>query len=86
MNLINFKTLSKKLGNRSKSSIYRDMLNGLLPKPLVVLGKTNLWDDDAVDLALLQLAQIQYAPAPVAVPKDGKCRGRKPKRTESAHN
>ena len=77
MKYINSKTLSKKLDNRSKSSVYRDMQNGF-PKP-IVLGKTNLWDEDAVDAYLQGLASIPYRPKPVAVPKEGKRRGRKPK-------
>lgn len=76
MNLITFKTLSKKLGDRSKSSVCRDMAKGF-PKPAIVLGKTNLWDEDAVDLYLQELAAIPYAPKPIAVPGEGKRRGRK---------
>lgn len=80
MNLANFKKLSKKLGDRSRSSINRDMLLRGLPKPVITLGKTVLWDEDAVDRWLEQLANIPYVPTPVAVPKPGKRRGRKPKK------
>jgi predicted DNA-binding transcriptional regulator AlpA len=83
MHLINFKTLAKKLGNRSRSSVYRDMLKGF-PKP-IVLGNTNLWSVDAVDQYLQELAEVPYQPQPVAVPKDGNRRGRKKNQKDVGH-
>jgi len=79
MNLIKFKKLSIKLDNRSRASVQRDMELRGLPKPVITLGKTVYWDEDAVDSWLEQLATIPYSPNPVAMPKPGKRRGRKRK-------
>ena len=83
MNYITFKTLSKKLGNRSKSSIFRDMIKGF-PRPIVLNG-TNLWSVDAVDQYLQELAEVPYQPKPVAVPRAGKSRGRKKQQIGGSH-
>ncbi len=59
------------------------MIKGF-PKP-IVLGKTNLWSEAAVDKYLMELAEIPYTPEPIAVPGAGKSRGRKKKQTDGSH-
>ena len=46
--LINQNQLSKKLGDRSRSSIYRDVANKKLPEPIRLFGRL-YWVDAAVD-------------------------------------
>lgn len=52
MNYLNLNQLSKKLGGRSRSSIYRDLDQGRLPQPLR-LGSRLYWIEAEVDEALL---------------------------------
>lgn len=78
MNFISFKNLSKKLGDRSRSSIHRDMKTKGFPKPLS-FGGSVVWDEASVDRWLQELSEVPYIPKPVAVPKPGNRRGRKPK-------
>ena len=48
MQYLSTKQLGEKLGGRSANSIYLDVANGNLPKPLK-LGNRNLWVDQEVD-------------------------------------
>lgn len=50
MTKLNFKQLREKLGNRSRSSIYRDIEAGFLPKPRK-LGGMLYWDEKEIDAA-----------------------------------
>lgn len=54
---ISFSQLQAKLGNRSRSSLYRDCADedGWLPKP-VKLGGRLYWAEDAVDAAIDDLS------------------------------
>lgn len=45
---LRFKDLCEKLGGRSRSSVYRDLENGRLPKPIRV-GSRPFWIEDEVD-------------------------------------
>lgn len=48
---LSFSQLQAKLGNRSRSSIYRDLEEGRLPKP-VKLGARLYWNEANIDAAL----------------------------------
>lgn len=51
MNYISFPELRKKLGGRGRTTIYRDVKAGRLPKPLK-LGSRLYWLESAVDVML----------------------------------
>ncbi|WP_371810417.1 helix-turn-helix transcriptional regulator [Ruegeria sp. HKCCD8929] len=55
MTYLNLNQLSSKLGDRSRSSIYRDVESGRLPKP-VKLGSRLYWNEADVDAAIEQRA------------------------------
>ena len=74
MKLLNTKRLEDKCP-RSSSSRYRDIKYRGFPPPIKI-GGSNFWDDESVDQWLLQQAAIPYNPQPVAVPRQGKRRGR----------
>lgn len=65
MKLINFKRLSEKLGDRSRSSVHRDMRDRGFPLP-ISFGGSVAWDEEAVDLWLDNLAATPYEPKNVA--------------------
>ncbi len=48
---LNFSQLQAKLGNRSRSSLYRDVEEGRIPKPLKI-GTRLYWVESEVDAAL----------------------------------
>jgi predicted DNA-binding transcriptional regulator AlpA len=51
MTYLSFGQLQAKLGNRSRSSVYRDMELGRLPKP-VKLGGRLYWAEADIDAAI----------------------------------
>lgn len=51
MTYLNLNQLSEKMGSRSRSSIYRDIEAGTLPKPLKI-GSRLYWVESAVDEAI----------------------------------
>jgi prophage regulatory protein len=51
MKYLNLNQLSEKMGGRSRSSVYRDVENGTLPKPLKI-GSRLYWIESAVDDAI----------------------------------
>lgn len=53
---LSFNQLQAKLGNRSRSSVYRDLEQGRIPKP-VKLGARLYWNEDAVDSAIADLSE-----------------------------
>jgi predicted DNA-binding transcriptional regulator AlpA len=57
MKYLSFSELQKKLGNRSRSTIYRDVEFGRLPKPIKI-GARLYWDEAEVDAAIQNLKQI----------------------------
>ncbi|MBG6206267.1 putative DNA-binding transcriptional regulator AlpA [Labrenzia sp. EL_126] len=65
MDYITIRQLSKKLGGRALNSIYTDVEEGRLPKPVKFGGKL-LWRKDLVDAAVLKLANGQGADWPAA--------------------
>lgn len=71
---LKFSALSKKLGNRSRSSIHRDMRDRGFPKPINLGPNSVVWDEAAVDEWVEQLVRAEYEPRPVA---PGSPRGRK---------
>ncbi len=83
MKVIKFKELSKKLGGRGRNAIKRDMEKRGFPKPMKI-GRSTVWDEDAVDRWLQEQAEKPYLPEPVAVPAPGKRRGRRKKADTSA--
>ena len=52
MNYLTLQQLSKKLGGRGRSTIYRDLEHGRLPKP-IRLGGRIYWREQDID-ALMQ--------------------------------
>ena len=52
---IAFNQLQSKLGNRSRSSVYRDIESGRLPKP-IKFGARLYWIEEDVDAAIQQAA------------------------------
>lgn len=53
MNYLSFEELRKKLGGRGRTTIYRDVERGDLPKP-IKLGNRNFWIESQVDDAMLR--------------------------------
>lgn len=56
MHYLTFKDLQRKLGNRGRTTIYRDVHLGRLPKP-VKLGSRLYWLETGVDAAIASLAE-----------------------------
>lgn len=73
---LKFPALSEKLGGRSRASIHRDMRDRGFPKPINLGANSVVWDEEAVDCWLDELAKMQYEPVSVA---PGAKRGRHPK-------
>ncbi|MDQ2091342.1 helix-turn-helix transcriptional regulator [Marimonas arenosa] len=48
---LNFRSLQEKIGNRSRSQIYRDIEAGRLPKP-IKFGARLYWAEADIDAAL----------------------------------
>ncbi|MFZ3580767.1 helix-turn-helix transcriptional regulator [Loktanella sp. DJP18] len=55
MNYITLSQLSDKIGGRARSSIYRDIESGRLPKP-IKFGSRLYWDEAAIDAAIQSIA------------------------------
>lgn len=55
MKLINFQELQAKIGGRGRTSIYRDVDQGRLPKPTKI-GSRLYWNEADVDAAIASLA------------------------------
>lgn len=72
-NYVNFQKLSKKLGDRSRSTIHRYMRDRGFPKPIQIGPNSVIWDEDAVDAWIEQQAMAGYSPKVVA---PGSKRGR----------
>ncbi|WP_299661532.1 AlpA family transcriptional regulator [uncultured Ruegeria sp.] len=51
MNLLSFTILQEKLGGRSRSSVYRDIEIGRLPKP-IKFGSRLYWNESDIDAAI----------------------------------
>jgi predicted DNA-binding transcriptional regulator AlpA len=83
MKVIKFKELSKKLGGRGRNAIKRDMEKRGFPEPMKI-GRSVVWDEEAVDTWLQEQAEKPYQPEPVAVPAPGKRRGRRRKKDSNA--
>lgn len=56
MRYLTFQDLRDKLGGRGRTTIYRDIEDGRLPKP-VKLGARLYWPEDAIDAALDELSK-----------------------------
>jgi len=54
MRYLNFNDLQTKLGNRSRSSIYRDLELGRIPRP-IKLGSRLYWPEADIDAAIAAL-------------------------------
>lgn len=52
---LTFQQLQRKLGNRGRSTIYRDVERGRLPKPTKI-GSRLYWNEADVDAAIASLA------------------------------
>ncbi len=51
MKYLSFRELQDKLGGRGRTTIYRDVENGRLPKP-VKLGSRLYWNEADIDAAI----------------------------------
>jgi predicted DNA-binding transcriptional regulator AlpA len=56
MQYLTFRDLQSKLGNRGRTTIYRDVEAGRLPRP-VKIGSRLYWCEDAVNAAIAALAE-----------------------------
>lgn len=56
MDYLTFSQLQAKIGNRSRSSIYRDIESGRLPRP-VKIGHRLYWAEPDIDAAIQRLAE-----------------------------
>lgn len=56
MRYLTFSDLQAKLGGRGRSTIYRDLEAGRLPRP-VKLGSRLYWREDEIDATLAALAE-----------------------------
>lgn len=54
MKLLKFADLQAKLGNRGRTTIYRDVREGRLPEPKKI-GRNLYWDEAEVDQHIEQL-------------------------------
>lgn len=59
MHLLTFNDLRTVLGGRGRSTIYRDVAAGRLPKPIKIGGRV-YWQDDEVEVALNNLRGVQH--------------------------
>lgn len=57
---LNISQLSAKIGNRSRSSIYRDVEEKRIPSPIRIGGRP-YWEEADIDAALLQLKEQEAA-------------------------
>ncbi|MEO0542907.1 MAG: AlpA family phage regulatory protein [Pseudomonadota bacterium] len=57
MRYLTFTELRAKLGGRSRSTIYRDVASGRLPRP-IRLGHRLYWVEIEVDEAMARLANV----------------------------
>ena len=53
MKFMTFRQLQEKLGNRSRSTIYRDLEEGRLPKPRKLGGRL-YWVEDEIDKLMVE--------------------------------
>jgi len=56
MRYLSFRDLQAKLGGRGRTTIYRDVENGRLPKP-VKIGSRLYWAEADIDAAISELAE-----------------------------
>ena len=56
MRYLNIQQLSKKLGKRSRASIYRDVKSGRLPEP-IRLGGRIYWVEIEIDAAMTTIGE-----------------------------
>ena len=56
MRYLNLNDLQTKLGNRSRSSIYRDLELGRIPRPIKI-GSRLYWPESDLDAAIAALAE-----------------------------
>ena len=55
MQYLSFRDLQTKLGNRGRTTIYRDIDQGRLPKPTKI-GSRLYWNEADIDAAIASLA------------------------------
>lgn len=79
---LKFSAVSSKLGGRSRASIHRDMRDRGFPKPINLGPNSVVWDEEAVDAWIDELAKQPYEPVSVA---PGAKRGR-PRKTEGVRH
>lgn len=56
MHFLSFRNLQAKLGGRGRSTIYRDVENGRLPKPLKI-GSRLYWNEADIDAAISEMSE-----------------------------
>ena len=57
--LLSFKSLRKKLDDRSRSACYIDIETGRLPKPIKI-GRNLYWEENLVDTFLAELREASH--------------------------
>ena len=55
LKFLTFRDLQDKLGGRGRTTIYRDVENGRLPKP-VKIGARLYWNEEDVNAAIVAMA------------------------------
>jgi len=60
MTYLNLNQVSEKIGGRSRSSIYRDIENKRLPKPMRLGGRL-YWIESQLDEALAEANRVEAA-------------------------
>lgn len=56
MRYLSFRDLQARLGGRGRTTIYRDVENGRLPKP-VKIGSRLYWPEADIDAAISELSE-----------------------------
>jgi predicted DNA-binding transcriptional regulator AlpA len=56
MRLLSFRDVQVKLGGRGRTSLYRDVEHGRLPRPMKI-GSRLYWREDDVDAAISAMAE-----------------------------
>ena len=66
--ILGYKALSKKLGGRSRTQLWRDIKAGLLPPPIELGPNSRAWFDDEIDSNVASRPRRIYENASKAAP------------------
>lgn len=60
MKLINLKTLCEMLGGRSRTSVYRDIAQGKLPKPIKTGANSSRWVASEIEACVRSMMEGRH--------------------------